>query len=266
MPSTVGVVAGGRLNTPLALKPALWLDAADTSTITHSSGAVSQWNDKSGNGRHVTQGTAAAQPTTGASAINGRNVIDFAADWMVTASASPWAFLHDGTVWTALVIGQAGTSSDPNAIYAFLGNGGTDSSLTGAALSYDDRTSSSRNNAIFCGVSKGTTSQWPILGAANNAFTPNAPHRLRVEFAPGAAAAADRLTVMVDGTAVTDNNTSTVAPSTGSASEALAIGAVRTSGLQALVGKLAEVVIVPRALTATEVTQWNAYVSAKWNL
>ena len=32
----------------------LWLDAADSSTISHSSNAVSQWNDKSGNGRHAT--------------------------------------------------------------------------------------------------------------------------------------------------------------------------------------------------------------------
>ena len=33
----------------------LWLDADDNTTITHSSNAVSQWNDKSGNGNHATQ-------------------------------------------------------------------------------------------------------------------------------------------------------------------------------------------------------------------
>ena len=38
---------------------ALWLDAADTSTITFSSSSVTQWNDKSGNGRnYTTWGTA----------------------------------------------------------------------------------------------------------------------------------------------------------------------------------------------------------------
>ena len=35
----------------------LWLDASDSSTITEVSGAVSQWDDKSGNGNHVSQGT-----------------------------------------------------------------------------------------------------------------------------------------------------------------------------------------------------------------
>lgn len=62
---------------PLDLSPVLWLDAADTATITESGGAVSQWDDKSGNGNHVTQGTAAAQPTTGTRTINGVNVLNF---------------------------------------------------------------------------------------------------------------------------------------------------------------------------------------------
>ena len=42
----------------------LWLDAADASTITHSSNAVSQWNDKSGNGNHAIQSTSDNRPTT----------------------------------------------------------------------------------------------------------------------------------------------------------------------------------------------------------
>jgi hypothetical protein len=40
-----------------------WIDAADLTTITQSAGAVSQWNDKSGNANNLTQSTAASQPT-----------------------------------------------------------------------------------------------------------------------------------------------------------------------------------------------------------
>lgn len=40
----------------------LWLDASDTASITHVAGLVSQWSDKSGNGRHMVQGTATRQP------------------------------------------------------------------------------------------------------------------------------------------------------------------------------------------------------------
>ncbi len=42
---------------------ALWLDAEDTASITLNVNKVSQWNDKSGNGRNATQATAANQPT-----------------------------------------------------------------------------------------------------------------------------------------------------------------------------------------------------------
>lgn len=55
----------------------VWFDAADASTITSSSGAVGQWDDKSGNGRNVTQATAAAKPTTGSNTQNGLNVLTF---------------------------------------------------------------------------------------------------------------------------------------------------------------------------------------------
>lgn len=54
-----------------------WYDAADPATIIESGGEVSQWNDKSGNDRHVAQGTGANQPTTGVRTLNGLNVLDF---------------------------------------------------------------------------------------------------------------------------------------------------------------------------------------------
>jgi len=42
---------------------ALWLDAADSTTVTLSGSNVTQWNDKSGNGYNATQGTAGQRPT-----------------------------------------------------------------------------------------------------------------------------------------------------------------------------------------------------------
>jgi len=73
------VITGEQKNnwTPADIDTALWLDAADASTITESGGVVSQWDDKSGNGRHVTQATAANQPTFAANAVNGKSAIDF---------------------------------------------------------------------------------------------------------------------------------------------------------------------------------------------
>lgn len=49
--------------TPSNLTTSLWLDADDAATITKDgSNLVSQWNDKSGNGRNATQATSANRP------------------------------------------------------------------------------------------------------------------------------------------------------------------------------------------------------------
>lgn len=60
---------------PASITTALWLDAADASTITTVSGAVSQWNDKSGNGRNATESTN--RPTLTANALSGKNAVTF---------------------------------------------------------------------------------------------------------------------------------------------------------------------------------------------
>ena len=69
----------GRSWTPADITTALWLDAADTSTITTVNGAVSQWNDKSGNGRNATQATSADRPVYVASSVNGLPCVEFQA-------------------------------------------------------------------------------------------------------------------------------------------------------------------------------------------
>jgi hypothetical protein len=55
----------------------LWLDASETSTITHSSNAVSQWSDKSGNNYHAARVVTAA---VGTDAQNGLSVMRFSAN------------------------------------------------------------------------------------------------------------------------------------------------------------------------------------------
>lgn len=56
-----------------------WWDAADTASITLNGSTVSEWRDKSGGGRHMTQGTAANQPTYVLSDIGGKAAVRVAA-------------------------------------------------------------------------------------------------------------------------------------------------------------------------------------------
>jgi hypothetical protein len=101
---------------PLELFPLLWLDASDTSTITQSSNLVSQWNDKSGYARHMTQGTSVNQPTTGAS-VNGLNAITFgSAAGMATASFS----LAQPMTVVAVFRTASNFSSSPFSAFAIL--------------------------------------------------------------------------------------------------------------------------------------------------
>ena len=61
--------------TPAEISTVLWLDAADASTITTVGGAVSQWNDKSGNGRNAVQGASSSRPTYTTNALNNKSVL-----------------------------------------------------------------------------------------------------------------------------------------------------------------------------------------------
>jgi len=53
-----------------------WFDASNSGSITSSAGLVSQWNDVSGNGRHLTSASA-GRPSTGTNTQNGLNVLTF---------------------------------------------------------------------------------------------------------------------------------------------------------------------------------------------
>ena len=109
---------------PLDLSPALWLDASDTATITASSGSVSQWDDKSVNGRNVTQGTAAAQPTTGSATLNGLNVLSFDGDWLratgFTVNQPDWVWIVMDADAMAVAFDSANVSNRQH-WYAALG-------------------------------------------------------------------------------------------------------------------------------------------------
>lgn len=101
---------------PAEITPALWLDAADASTITESGGAVSQWDDKSGNNHHVIQATSAAQPTYSATGFNNLPTVFFDAsnDDMACATTTVssqgdlfygavFQMLSDGSAWRPIV-------------------------------------------------------------------------------------------------------------------------------------------------------------------
>jgi hypothetical protein len=106
--------------TPANATTALWLDGADASTLYDATsggslvaadGAVARWEDKSGNARHVTQGTLGSRPARKTSIQNGRDVLRFdgSADWLETTFAS------FGTSYS-LVLVALSTNVTPNSV------------------------------------------------------------------------------------------------------------------------------------------------------
>lgn len=55
----------------------LWFDANDTATVTLNGSTVSQWDDKSGNTRNISQGSASQQPTWNSTGLNGMPTVVF---------------------------------------------------------------------------------------------------------------------------------------------------------------------------------------------
>jgi len=128
---------------PSLITTALWLDAADATTIAESGGSISQWNDKSGNSRHAIQATSGNRPTVSTGGLNSKNVIAFngSSQWFsnissytgqcfiaVAQSSQSKAFagLHSGvSAPSELILNSSGTGVQFGTV-----NGTTGSSIT----------------------------------------------------------------------------------------------------------------------------------------
>jgi len=229
---------------PLDLSPALWLDASDTSTITESGGSVSQWNDKSGAARHVTQATGASQPATGTRTQNGLNVIDFVRGRFLDAGdvmdlgTSAWSSFavvkFDDTASSApygkhiagATDGRYGLLRDAGSLTAIYDS---DSTATGTVSVADTSTSTRRLSTVLTRA-----------GAASS-------HVLRVS------GVATTTTFSDPGTSWDTN-----AP--------WRVGRYGTSTAADFDGFIAELVVLLRTATNDEVASMESYLTTKWGL
>jgi hypothetical protein len=230
MPSTVGIVASG-VFTPLDLNPALWLDAADTTTITESGGFVSQWNDKSGNGRNVIQGAGANQPRTGTQTQNGLNVLVFDGNDFLSGTSG----ITGNSAVSIFVACQVGAGSTQ--VVAFLG---AQVSLQGIGVGFN------ASDVYNCFVWAGADSRTPAPVTRNVFIT------LTGVAEPGA-----NNTLYFNGVGQTP-----AALASTNFTNVLNVG--RANPLFALNGRIAELIVFPFAVTAEQRLQVDAYLNSKW--
>jgi cysteine-rich repeat protein len=91
---------------------ALWLDADDSTSMTIASG-VSQWNDKSGNNRHVGQTTAGKRPAVVSASQGGRSGVDFDGTDDALVSSSFTALTGARTVFAVWKAKSGYAAGDP---------------------------------------------------------------------------------------------------------------------------------------------------------
>ena len=218
------------------LSPALWLDAADASTITESGGKVSQWDDKSGNDNHGKQSASGRQPVTNSRTLNGLNAIDFDGDVLVSAVNINRSVLPDLSVYAVF-------ARDVSLNAGFFGqdNGGW------------DRLVSMQNSP---------SGHWQVSrsGALENTgiTADNDPHVMSLTWD---VSASNGSSFSIDG-----GSAHVFTEGTGDGTNRTAIGAFYTNGSNPFNGILAELIIIPSITSDTNRQKLEGYLAHKWGL
>jgi hypothetical protein len=142
---------------------AAWWDASDSSTITTVSGAVSQWNDKSGNGLNATQTTANNRPSNSAQTLNGRAVMTFDGSNDVLQFTG---VARTDETW--FLVGAANSSAASSKAHVMLGN-----ASPGHGLHFVPKLDGGATNILgyLGGFGAANTARYDIAGGGNVAAT-----------------------------------------------------------------------------------------------
>jgi hypothetical protein len=232
--------------TPQQLTPRAWF-SAEASYVTLAGTGVTSWADRSGNGYAVAQVGAAAVPSFDPNGwATGQGALVFNGSQSLTSSALSLggAFNGDDTSFSVLAVIRSAVDSD-GAIATWETNAGTPSFLRarlsngGPRLRFhavgDDGGGAQNDENANLSTTTGNVVAWVRSGTSSVLYTDgNSP---------------DTATVNV-GVITTDT---------------FRVGAALTGADIFFAGRLAELVIVPRAVTPTEFAQWRTYAKGRWS-
>lgn len=235
---------------PLSLPGlALWLDATDAASITKDgSNKLSQWSDKSGNGRNFVQATGALQPTYNATGLNSLPAMVFSSS--VIAPASAMSVTLGSTYWVLSPNSSISAATSPAQIIlrangtSFISLGVTSGSLTNEILTYNTQASGHFSSYTSGAASISNTGHVLTL-------TPNATS--------GATAAA----IYLDGGS---NLTSQVVNSYSQQTAVQFIGANNATPDNPFTGAISEILMFTTIHTAGDRVQVERYLGSKYGI
>jgi len=217
----------------------LWLDAADGDTITESGGALSQWDDKSGNVRHATQGTGALQPIYTTGLLNGLPgiVFDDSDDFMALASQP----IIGTTARTLFFVARSDTQSALSPFMALTDD------LTGSGGAYDISAEIAvrvdGGNAIYANDDMSSASILTLLNEASEDV--------------------EETVAYLNGALLIQSSANAIAIDTNTGNALLGITSSTNNTLD---GALHEIIIYSKLLSEIERVTVHNYLSSRWGI
>jgi hypothetical protein len=206
-----------------------WYDATVASSITLASGFVSQWNDLSGAGLHLTQSVEADRPGTGT--LNGKTALTFdgSNDYLaVTADIPP------ATMFCVVEFNAVNALQFPLSVI----------NAAGVAL-----------QMVITNLSQLRITSWTGAAASgrsgDNDVAATTPYVVTMNYQADS---------RYNGKNMAGTDTTVR-----SSEQGIVVGARRTNNtLSALDGKIGEVIVYNRVLSAAEYVRVERYLAAKW--
>jgi hypothetical protein len=232
---------------------ALWLDAADDTTFSYSSGtSVSQWRDKSGNNRHFFQATVNNQPSRSV-VINSRKAIQFTA---VSGQYLRYnsTIINNTTGGSVFVVWR--TAGETNAYSSILDNYHCGNSALNAGFQIERNVT---NNQYYWGFN--------TPGCGNGGFMPATSYSNDTTNCIWITKDSTTITGGLNGTSGTPNaspSATWVEDTKGWTIGAWGLGI--ESFDRFFNGQQCEVIIFNRGLSVTERKQVNTYLGQKWGI
>jgi hypothetical protein len=232
---------------PSMITTALWLDAADASTVTTVSGAVSQWNDKSGNGRNISQSTANQRPTFTSSGLNGKPTLDFDGSNDVLLNASVGASgLSNASIISVFKQITGGASED---LQINIGQTGTSGKVRG-----------------FYRESNGTVigfGGWASTAISSFSLDIGGSHHI-FGFVNTALSGPDNMVVIKDGSTQTLSTTATLSTTL----DGFSVGSLQGASIATYYSNIsvAEIIVTYDAISTLNRQKVEGYLAHKWGL
>ena len=220
----------------------LWLDATDSTSVTLNSTSVTQWSDKSGNARHLTQSTLANAPNY--TRVGSNFMIDFVrANKTYLINASYSQIYTNFTLY--MIIKRKAVPLDNERMFVAIPVGyATDwNTQTGFSFSSTIELAANGSGSSYSESSNLNTTMYSIVTSTNSA------------------------NVYKNG-----DSTSVISRSLGLTGNSIGIllGSGTNSGINTLSeqfnGYIGEVILFTKALTTSERQQIDAYLALKWGL